>query len=148
LATEAGLLKLVDDPGPFTIFAPTDEAFKKLDPEFLEKLEAAPESLRKVLEHHALTVKLLIADAVTRNEVPTVSGLRVQIQKDGEKYLVDKANVLEKDIGCTNGVVHVIDAVLIPPDFEILPKASVEKPAGTPPAPAPVEQEPVPPNPE
>ncbi|KAJ3060758.1 hypothetical protein HK102_009371 [Quaeritorhiza haematococci] len=111
----AGLVETLQGPGPFTVFAPTDEAFAKLPAGTVESL-LLPESKSKlvaVLTYHVVPGKVMAADVVGLTEAATVQGQKVKIDaKDGVK--VDDANVIKTDIVCDNGVIHVIDAVILP----------------------------------
>ena len=111
----AGLAETLQGPGPFTVFAPTDEAFATLPAGTVESL-LEPENLDKlvgVLTYHVVSGKVMAADVVNLTEAATVQGGKIQIDtKDGVK--VDGANVVKTDIVCDNGVIHVIDAVILP----------------------------------
>jgi uncharacterized surface protein with fasciclin (FAS1) repeats len=111
----AGLVETLQGSGPFTVFAPTDEAFAKLPAGTVETL-LKPENKPKlagVLTYHVVAGKVMAADVVALTEAPTVQGQKVHVDtKDGVK--VNNANVIKTDILCDNGVIHVIDAVLLP----------------------------------
>ena len=111
----AGLVETLQGPGPFTVFAPTDEAFKKLPAGTCETL-LKPESKSKlvdILTYHVVAGKVLAADLGGLTEAATVQGQKIKIDtKHGAK--VDNANVVKADIICDNGVIHVIDAVILP----------------------------------
>ena len=111
----AGLVETLKGAGPFTVFAPTDEAFAKLPKGTLESL-LKPENKEKlvsILTYHVVPAKVVAADVVKLSEAKTVQGGKVRIDtKDGVK--VDDAKVTKTDIECSNGVIHVIDTVLIP----------------------------------
>lgn len=111
----AGLVETLQGPGPFTVFAPTDEAFAKLPAGTVESL-LLPENKSKlagVLTYHVISGKVLAADVVGLTEAATVQGQKVKIDTaNGVK--VDGANVIKTDILCDNGVIHVIDAVILP----------------------------------
>ena len=109
----AGLQETLTDGGPFTVFAPTDEAFAKLPEGTVEKLLANPEQLKQVLLYHVVSGNVMAADVVKLDSAETLNGAKVAINaKDGVK--INDANVIKTDIGASNGVVHVIDTVLIP----------------------------------
>ena len=109
----AGLQETLTDGGPFTVFAPTDEAFAKLPEGTVESLLANPDKLKKVLLYHVVSGIVMAADVVKLESAETLNGTKVAINaKDGVK--VNDANVIKTDIGASNGVVHVIDTVLIP----------------------------------
>ena len=108
----AGLVETLKSAGPFTVFAPTDEAFAKLPAGTLEKLLANPAELKKVLTYHVVSGKVMAAD-VKPGKVKTVEGSSATIATKGG-VTIDKAKVVKTDIACTNGVIHVIDAVILP----------------------------------
>ena len=109
----AGLVETLQGPGPFTVFAPTDEAFDKLPPGTLEALLADKAKLTKVLTYHVVPGTVMAADVVKMSSAKTVQGQSVTIDtRSGVK--VDNANVVKTDIVATNGVIHVIDAVILP----------------------------------
>lgn len=115
--TAADLVTTLKGAGPFTVFAPTDEAFAKLPPGTLENL-LKPENkamLRRVLTYHVLAGKVLAADVVKANSAKAVSGDALSITSRGGAVMVDKARVVKTDIAASNGVIHVIDTVLLPP---------------------------------
>ena len=111
----AGLVETLQGPGPFTVFAPTDDAFAKLPAGTVETL-LKPENKDKlvgVLTYHVVAGKVMAADVVKLTEAGTVQGQKVRIDaSNGVK--VDGANVVTTDIECDNGVIHVIDAVILP----------------------------------
>jgi uncharacterized surface protein with fasciclin (FAS1) repeats len=111
--TAAGLVETLKGPGPFTVFAPTDEAFAKLPAGTLEALLADKAKLTQVLTYHVVPGTVMAADVVKLSNAKTVQGQSVTITtRDGVK--VDRANVVKTDIVATNGVIHVIDAVILP----------------------------------
>ena len=112
----AGLVETLKGDGPFTVFAPTDEAFGKLPEGTVETL-LKPENKDKlvaVLTYHVVPGKVMAADVVKLKNAKTVQGGEVDIMVDGGKVKVDNANVVKTDIECSNGVIHVIDAVILP----------------------------------
>ncbi|MBA3568179.1 MAG: fasciclin domain-containing protein [Pyrinomonadaceae bacterium] len=113
--TAAGLVERLKGDGPFTVFAPTDEAFAKVPQETLRKL-LKPENkdkLTAILTYHVVAGKIMARDVVNVNKATTVQGQSIKIDaKDGVK--IDGAKVITADIEATNGVIHVIDAVLMP----------------------------------
>ncbi len=131
--TAAGLIETLKGAGPFTVFAPTDEAFAKLPAGALEGLLADKEALTKVLLYHVVSGSLPAADMVTLNSADTVAGLPVAIKVDGGKVMVNDAQVIIPDLAASNGIIHVIDTVLLPPVSEELGSTSPpgEQPAGT-----------------
>jgi uncharacterized surface protein with fasciclin (FAS1) repeats len=110
----ADLVDTLKGSGPFTVFAPTDDAFAALPEGVLEGLLADKEALTEVLTYHVVSGKVMAADVVKLTSAETVQGKSVTIDAtDGVK--VNDANVIQADIECSNGVIHVIDKVLIPP---------------------------------
>jgi uncharacterized surface protein with fasciclin (FAS1) repeats len=134
-AKVAGVYDLLDNPGPFTIFAPTDQAFRALDPGVLARLTAAPDRLKEVMLYHALAEKLPAADAQKQGRAKTVLGPDVRFRGEGGRVFVNDAPIIRSDVQCTNGVLHTIDRVLFPPGFKFPDAASPTK-AGPPPVPA------------
>ncbi|MGE0455676.1 MAG: fasciclin domain-containing protein [Vicinamibacteria bacterium] len=109
----AGLIDALKGKGPFTLFAPTDEAFAKIPRAELEALLKDKQRLTAVLTHHVVSGKLTAADAAGLKSAKTLQGGSLTIDaSDGFK--VDGANVVKADIACTNGVIHVIDTVVLP----------------------------------
>lgn len=111
--TEAGLVETLKGKGPFTVFAPTDEAFAKLPPGTLEALLADKAKLAAVLTYHVVPGKVMASDVVKFTEAKTVQGQNVKINTAGG-VMVDDANVVKTDILASNGVIHVIDKVILP----------------------------------
>jgi uncharacterized surface protein with fasciclin (FAS1) repeats len=111
----AGLVETLKSPGPFTVFAPTDEAFAKLPPGTLDGLLKDKEQLKAVLLYHVVPGKVMAADVVKISSAKTAGGAVVPIKVEGGNVYVGPAKVVKTDIGATNGVIHVIDTVLIPP---------------------------------
>lgn len=113
----AGLVETLKGPGLFTVFAPTDEAFAKLPKGTLDDL-LKPENKAKltaILTYHVVPGKVMAADVVKLKKAKTVQGSNVKITVKGDKVKVDKANVVKTDVAASNGVIHVIDAVIMPP---------------------------------
>lgn len=111
----AGLAETLSGSGPFTVFAPTDEAFAKLPAGTVENL-LKPENKQKlagILTYHVLAGKVMAADVKTMS-AKTVNGKEAAIKVDGGKVTIGAANVIKTDVGASNGVIHVIDAVLLP----------------------------------
>jgi uncharacterized surface protein with fasciclin (FAS1) repeats len=113
----ADLVETLSGKGPFTVFAPTDEAFEKVPKQVLNDLlkPENKEKLAAVLTYHVVAGKVLAADVVKLSKAKTVQGSEVKITVKDGKVQVDKANVVKTDIVCKNGVIHVIDAVILPP---------------------------------
>jgi uncharacterized surface protein with fasciclin (FAS1) repeats len=109
----AGLIETLKGAGPFTVFAPTDEAFAKLPAGTLDALLKDKAKLTAVLTYHVVPGKVMAADVVKLKEAKTVQGQSIKIDTTaGVK--VDGANVIKTDIACSNGVIHVIDSVILP----------------------------------
>lgn len=109
----AGLDMALSAEGPYTVFAPTDEAFAKLPEGTVENLLANPEQLKKVLLYHVVSGNVMAADVVKLESATTLNGTTVAISTtDGVK--VNNAMIIQTDIEASNGTVHVIDTVLIP----------------------------------
>ncbi len=113
--TEAGLIETLKGDGPFTVFAPTDEAFAKIPKATLENLLKNKEQLTKVLLYHVVAGRVMSSDVVKISSAKTVEGSSVKISVNGKTVMVDKATVTAVDIEASNGVIHVIDAVIMPP---------------------------------
>lgn len=109
----AGLVDTLKGKGPFTVFAPTDEAFAKLPPGTVEALLKDKAKLTKILTYHVVPGKVMAADVKT-GSVASVEGSMLSLRKDASGVTVDGAKVTAADIAATNGVIHVIDTVIIP----------------------------------
>lgn len=121
----AGLVDTLKGEGPFTVFAPTDEAFAKLPKGTVETL-LKPENKDKlisILTYHVVPGKVMAADVVKLSGAKTVQGEQIDISTKGGKVMVDGANVIKTDIGTSNGVIHVIDSVILPADKDIVDTA-------------------------
>lgn len=112
----AGLVDTLKGDGPFTVFAPTDEAFAKLPEGTVEDLlkPENKEKLVKILTYHVVPGQVMAADVVKLSEATTVEGSTIDIKVKKGTVKIDKASVVKADIGCSNGVIHVIDSVLMP----------------------------------
>ena len=115
----AGLAETLKGEGPFTVLAPTDAAFAKL-PEGTVEMLLKPENKDKlvaILTYHVIPAKAMAADVVKLDgkSVKTVQGSTVKIDVEGKTVMINDAKVLKTDIACTNGVIHVIDTVIMPP---------------------------------
>jgi transforming growth factor-beta-induced protein len=110
----AGLVETLKGPGPFTVFAPTDEAFAKVPADVLKGLLADKAALTKVLTYHVVAGKATAADVAKTSWATTVEGQSVWLRSTGDSVMVDDARVVKADILCSNGVIHVIDTVLMP----------------------------------
>ncbi len=115
----AGLVETLAGEGPFTVFAPTDEAFAKLPAGTLEEL-LKPENkqqLTDILLYHVVPGKVMAADVVNLSEVETALGEKVSIKVEDDKVFINDAQVILTDIEASNGVIHVIDTVILPPSM-------------------------------
>ena len=113
----AGLVETLKGDGPFTVFAPTDEAFAKLPAGTVEDL-LKPENKDKlagILTYHVVKGKVMAADAVKLTSADTVNGKPLAIMVDGDTVMINDAKVTAVDIAASNGVIHVIDSVVLPP---------------------------------
>lgn len=113
--TEAELVETLRGPGPFTVFAPTDDAFGKIDPAVLADLVADKPNLTKVLTFHVVSGKYLAADVIGMEKLTSLEGSDLVIDVSGSAVKIDVAEIVITDIECSNGVIHVIDTVMIPP---------------------------------
>ncbi len=114
LLAEAGLAETLRGPGPYTVFAPSDEAFKSLPPATLQAISQDKSQLKALLSHHVLPTRLTSADTPPA-KAKTVDGGELVLAKAGPVLTVEDAVVTEPDVAASNGVVHVIDRVLLPP---------------------------------
>lgn len=110
---KAELVATLKGKGPFTVFAPTDAAFAKIPKDQLDALLADKAKLTKVLTYHVVAGEIMAAD-VKAGPVKSVEGDNLTITIDNGRVMVDKANVTKTDIAASNGVIHVIDSVLMP----------------------------------
>ena len=116
LLTAAGLVDTLNSAGPFTVFAPTDAAFAKLPAETVAALKKDPKALAAILTYHVVVGKKDAAEVVKMKEIMTVEGQPIMITiVDGKVMLNKSATVVKTDIGASNGVIHVIDTVIMPP---------------------------------
>ena len=114
LVVKAGLTDTLKDTGPFTIFAPTNAAFAKVPAKTMEDLGKDPAKLKAVLTYHVVPGKVMAAD-VKNGNAKTVNGANLALSKAGDFVTVEDGMVQTADLSATNGVVHIIDSVLIPP---------------------------------
>ena len=114
--TAADLVSTLKGPGPFTVFAPTDEAFAKLPAGTVDSLLKDIPKLKAILTYHVVAGKVMAADVMTMDgkSATTVNGAALKISTTGGVKLNGATNVVKTDIECTNGVIHVIDSVLLP----------------------------------
>lgn len=119
--TEAGLVDTLSGEGPFTVFAPTNDAFAALGEDTIAKVLADKELLTSILTYHVVAGKVMAADVVGLTSATTVEGSDISISvKDGSVYLNDTVKVVMTDIEASNGVIHVIDGVLLPPAVQAM----------------------------
>ncbi len=115
----AGLVETLQGNGPFTVFAPTDEAFAKLPPDALQELlqPQNKEVLKKILTYHVVSGRVLSTD-LKSGEVKSIEGGPINVRvEDGAKVMVNDAQVVQPDVKASNGVIHVINQVILPPDL-------------------------------
>jgi uncharacterized surface protein with fasciclin (FAS1) repeats len=113
--TEAGLVETLSGEGPFTVLAPTDDAFDALPEGLLDTVLADQELLTSILTYHVLDGAVPAADVVTLDSATTLQGEDIAIVVDGDTVTINGATVIITDIEASNGIIHVIDAVLLPP---------------------------------
>lgn len=113
----AGLVDTLKGAGPFTVFAPTDEAFAKLPAGTLEELlkPGNKAKLTAILTYHVVDGNVMAADVVKLTEAKTLNGMKVKVKVNGNTVMINDATVTKADIVASNGVIHVIDSVLLPP---------------------------------
>lgn len=114
LVHKAGLKETLDAAGPYTVFAPTNEAFAKVPAKTLEELGQNPARLKELLSYHVLPARVTAAEAKVGN-ARTAQGANVALSRAGTFLIVEEAMVQTPDIAATNGVVHTVDRVLMPP---------------------------------
>jgi uncharacterized surface protein with fasciclin (FAS1) repeats len=110
----AGLVDTLKSPGPFTVFAPTDEAFAKLPAGTVDSLLKDIPQLTKILTYHVVSGKVLSSDVVKLDKATTVEGSDVKIDASNGGVKVNDSTVVTPDIEADNGVIHIIDSVLLP----------------------------------
>jgi len=115
LLARAGLVSALEQPGPYTVFAPTDAAFKKVPKATLAALLHNRTKLRAVLLYHVVSGKVTASDVVKLSSAKTLSGKNVRIRVSGMNVFVNSAKVTKTDVEASNGIIHVINRVLIPP---------------------------------
>jgi uncharacterized surface protein with fasciclin (FAS1) repeats len=113
----AGLVDTLKGPGPFTVFAPTDEAFAKLPPGTLESLlkKENKDQLTAILTYHVVPGEVMAADVAKLKEAKTVNGKTVRVNRSNGKIMINNATVTGADVPASNGVIHIIDSVMLPP---------------------------------
>jgi uncharacterized surface protein with fasciclin (FAS1) repeats len=114
LLTRAGLVEALKQPGPYTVFAPTDAAFAKVPKRKLRALMRNERKLKAGLLYHVAAGRLASADVVERSSIRTLNGRKVHVRLRDSKVFLNKARITTPDVGASNGVIHVINRVLIP----------------------------------
>ena len=115
LLTSAGLVDTLQKPGPYTVFAPTDAAFKKVPAKTLNALAKDKAKLKAVLLYHVVAGKVTASEVVMLSSAKTVNGERVRIRVTSSNVFVNNAKVTKPDVMASNGVIHIVNRVLIPP---------------------------------
>lgn len=115
LLSKAGLAKTLQQRGPYTVFAPTDAAFAKVPKTTVRELLANRAKLRAVLLYHVVGRRVTASQVAQLSSAETVSGKRVRIRVSGSNVFVNRSKVTKPDVMASNGVIHAIDRVLIPP---------------------------------
>ena len=116
LVPEADLVDALRGEGPFTVFAPTDEAFAKLPKKQVDALLKDKEALRRVLLYHVVQGKVMASDVTKMRSAKTLQGQNINIRVRNNTVQINDAKVVKADIVCSNGVIHVIDKVILPPN--------------------------------
>lgn len=132
LLTSAELVETLKGDGPFTVFAPTDEAFRKLPKGLVSNLKkpARKDELAAVLTYHVIPGKVALSDALKAGSAKTIQGGAVKISFSGGSVKINAARLQTADIECSNGIIHVIDGVLLPPEQERDPLEVIERAIG------------------
>ena len=115
LVQEAGLADELSGAGPLTVFAPTDEAFAAVPEETLAELQADPEALRRVLLYHVVEGGVTSEQVVGLDSAPTLAGPDIGFRMEGDSVFANDAQITQVDVLASNGVIHVVDSVLLPP---------------------------------
>ncbi|MFN3872197.1 MAG: fasciclin domain-containing protein [Ignavibacterium sp.] len=113
--TEAGLIETLQGKGPFTVFAPTDDAFAKLPKGTVEALLKDKEALKKILLYHVVSGNVMSSAIIKSNEASTIEGSNLKITVKDGNVMINDAKVIKGDVKASNGVIHIIDTVLLPP---------------------------------
>ena len=112
--TETGLVEALQGDGPFTVFAPTDDAFAKLPEGTIESLLEDKETLKNILLYHVVSGNVTSKQVVDLNEAETLAGKNINIKVNDGSVMINDATVITADVVASNGVIHIIDTVLIP----------------------------------
>jgi uncharacterized surface protein with fasciclin (FAS1) repeats len=110
----AGLVETLQSEGPFTVFAPTDEAFARLPDGTVENLLANPDQLKQVLLYHVVPGKVTASEVVGLSSATTAQGSDITIALNGATVMINNAKVTQTDVMASNGVIHIIDTVIVP----------------------------------
>lgn len=111
----AGLTQTLRNSGPYTVFAPTNDAFEKLPPGTWEQLSEDKVKLAKVLSYHVIPGKVTVSE-VKPGEVKTTEGSTLKLTSDNGRVTVNDAKIIQSDLAADNGIIHAIDAVILPPE--------------------------------
>jgi uncharacterized surface protein with fasciclin (FAS1) repeats len=114
LASKSGLIDTLNGPGPFTVFAPTNDAFKAVPAKTMAELSQDPEKLKAVMTYHVVNGKVMAKD-VKNSNVKTLNGANAALGKAGDFVTIESAAVTQADMASGNGVVHIVDGVILPP---------------------------------
>jgi uncharacterized surface protein with fasciclin (FAS1) repeats len=114
LVVDAGLVDTLRDTGPFTVFAPTDAAFQKLPVDALHAVQSDPKLLTTVLTYHVVPGALKLAD-LEPGKLTTVAGIDLTVTREGDNVLINGVAIASGDVEASNGIIHVMDDVLLPP---------------------------------
>ena len=117
LVEKAGLAETLSGKGPYTVFAPTNAAFAKVPKKTLNMLASNKAMLKKVLLYHVIPGRLPASKVVKMKSATTAEGAKVQFSVRGKSAFVNESKIAKTDINCSNGIIHVINAVLIPPSM-------------------------------
>ena len=123
LVVNAGLVETLRGPGPFTVFAPTDDAFLKVPANIKHTIEDDPDTLMTVLTYHVVSGEITAAD-LEEGQLDTIAGVPLTITRDGDDVYVNGSKIAAADVQATNGVVHVMGDVLVPPLGDIIDVAT------------------------
>jgi len=113
-AAAAGLVETLQSDGPYTVFAPTDEAFAKLPSGTVENLLANPDQLKQILLYHVVPGNVSASDVAGLSSATTAEGSAIAIAVNDGTVMINNAKVIQADVEASNGVIHVIDTVIIP----------------------------------
>lgn len=118
LVEKAGLAETLSGKGPYTVFAPTNAAFAKVPKKTLNMLASNKAMLKKVLLYHVIPGRVPASKVVKMKSATTAEGAKVQFSVRGKSAFVNESKIIKTDINCSNGIIHVINAVLIPPSMK------------------------------